>query len=94
MKKRNSGQNALFRATEIFDLPGDIIAGVSRVEIVGGRDMRIENHSGILEYGESAIDINTENAVLRIRGSSLEIISMTTTEISIRGNIFGFEYVY
>jgi len=94
MKNSGRGKNALFRAAEFFDLPGDIIAGASRVEIVGGREVMIENHGGIIEYDSTEIKVNGNTSVISIKGANLELRSMTATEMSVRGQIFGVEFQY
>jgi len=84
----------LIRAAEMFDLPGEVVAGLARIEITGGREVLIENHSGILEYGPDEIDINSNGVIIRILGQGLEIRAMNQNEISIRGLVLGVEFIY
>lgn len=91
-KSREAG--LLLRAAEMFDLPGEVVAGVARIEITGGREILIENHAGILEYGPSEIDVNSSGVIIRIRGDELEIRAMTQSELSIRGLVLSVEFVY
>ena len=45
------------RTAQVFDLPGDLVAGLPRMELVGDRELRMENHRGILAYGSEEIHI-------------------------------------
>ncbi|MGI6578421.1 MAG: YabP/YqfC family sporulation protein [Eubacteriales bacterium] len=93
---RKSARDAglLLRAAEMFDLPGEVVAGVARIEITGGREVLIENHAGILEYGPSEIDVNSSGVIIRIQGDDLEIRAMTQSELSIRGLVLSIEFIY
>ena len=93
-KKESKDAGLLLKAAEMFDLPGEVVAGVARIEITGGREIIIENHGGILEYGPTEIDVNSSGAILRIQGDGLEIRAMTATELSIRGLVLSVEFVY
>jgi len=84
----------LLKAAEMFDLPGEVVAGVARIEITGGREVLIENHAGILEYSPSEIDVNSSGAIIRIQGDGLEIRAMTQSELSIRGLVLSVEFIY
>ena len=48
-KPRRTG--LLERAAQAFDLPADTLTGLPRIELVGDRELRMENHKGILAYG-------------------------------------------
>ena len=45
----------LERTAEALDLPGDVLAGLPHIELTGNRELRMENHKGILAYGEEEI---------------------------------------
>ena len=72
---------------ELFDLPADIIARLPHLELVGGAQLYLERHTGILGYSQEQIDINTVSGVLRIKGEKLTIIAMTAEELRIGGQI-------
>ena len=78
---------------ERFDLPADIVAGMPRLEMVGGRQLYLEHHAGILGYSTEQIDINTENGVVRVKGSGLTLLAMTAGEVRIGGKIHAVELV-
>ena len=92
--RKKKASNMLLKMTEALDIPSEIISGIARVEVVGGRDVLIENHCGILEYGPAEIQINGGTVIIIIKGSELVIRSMTATEMSIKGYVFGVEFRY
>ena len=91
---RRKSEEVLAKASEIFDLPADIIAGAARVEIIGGREAIIENHGGILEYTDELVRIAGSSVVIELRGAALVLESMSSYELKLRGRIFGVEFRY
>lgn len=87
-------KSALLKAVEAFDLPGDIVSGIARVEVTGGREILVENHGGIIEYTDTLVRVNGGTVIIEIRGMALEITAMTSGEMRIRGQVFeiGFKY--
>ncbi|MBR3560621.1 MAG: sporulation protein [Oscillospiraceae bacterium] len=81
------------RMAELFDLPADLVAGLAHMELLGSRQFFLEGHEGILAYSDTQIDISTGGAVVRVRGSALELRSMTDREVRIRGSIDAVEFV-
>jgi sporulation protein YqfC len=85
----------LERAADVLDLPGDVIAGLPRVEIIGGQELYMENHHGILEYGDSGVVVHGGRAIVRILGENIELTAMTASELRMKGKrIFNVEFVY
>jgi sporulation protein YqfC len=77
----------LARAAELFDLPGDALAGLVKLTMTGPRRLHVENHRGLLEYGRETISVNGGDVVLRVYGAGLELVSMTAEELMITGGI-------
>ena len=55
MDRSGKKEGLLERTAEVFDLPGDVVAGLPRIELTGSRELRMENHKGILSYGGEEI---------------------------------------
>ena len=90
-KERDGGM--LGSVAELFDLPVDVVAGLPRVEMIGGRQLFVERHLGILAYSETQIDVNTAAGVLRLRGERLSLVAMTAEEVRVGGRIDAVEWV-
>ncbi len=93
MKKKNTMSNIIDKVADVLDLPGEVIGGVPRVTVTGCRRVFIENHRGILEYGENEIDINGGRVVIKVRGEGLRLCSMNDGELLIAGTVSGLEFV-
>ena len=70
----------LARASRMLDLPGDVVAGLPRIELIGSGELRMEGHRGILAYGP-------------VKGSGLELGAMDPTQLLITGEISSVELV-
>ena len=75
------------RTAQALDLPADVLAGLPKVELTGDREVRMENHRGILSYGTEEIHVSGGQFVVQIRGEGLELRSMTGLELLITGRI-------
>ena len=91
MERRAKKESFLERTAEVFDLPGDVVAGLPRVELTGSRELRMENHKGILAYGPEEIHVSGGRLIIKIRGSNLELKAMNAGELLITGEIAGLD---
>lgn len=87
-------QNLFEKAVKTFDLPSDVMVDLPRIEITGCREMLIENHKGILEYGEEQIDINCGRVIVKIHGVNLELKAMNQNELKMAGTILSVEFAF
>lgn len=86
-------EGLLLRASKLFDLPADALAGAPRVEIIGDGELRMGPHRGILAYGPEEIHISGGSLVVVVRGGGLELRAMTPEELLITGTITGVEFM-
>ena len=86
MEKKPRREGLLEKTAELFDLPADALAGLPQVELVGDRELRIENH-----YGTEEIHVSGGAFVIQITGQGLELRAMTGLELLITGRIAGIQ---
>ena len=77
----------MLHVAELFDLPGDLAAGLPHMELLGNREFFMERHGGILSYGEDEITLSAGGLTVRVQGQQLRLIAMTEQEIRIGGYI-------
>lgn len=93
MEKGKREKTVLSEAAEIFDLPADAVAGLPHVEVVGNRHFYMAHHKGIISYSGEEIAINGDRLLVRVRGTGLELQSMSGEALRIRGEIASVEWV-
>ena len=93
MEKKGRRESLLEKTAEVFDLPGDVVAGLPRVELLGDHQLRMENHRGILAYGTEEIHISGGKLIVRVRGSGLTLRAMNAGELLITGAIRGVDLI-
>jgi len=91
METKPRKESLLEKTAQAFDLPADAVAGLPRVELLGDRELRMENHKGILAYGKQEIHVSGGKLVVRIIGDGLELRAMNATELLITGQITAVE---
>ena len=75
MDRSGKKEGLLEKTAEVFDLPGDVVAGLPRIELTGSRELRMENHK----------------LVVKVRGAGLELKSMNACQLLITGAIRAVE---
>ena len=91
VEKRRKKEGILEKTAQVFDLPGDVVAGLPRIELTGNRELRMENHKGILAYGNEEIHVSGGKLIVKVRGTDLELKAMNASELLITGNILGLD---
>ena len=90
---RKRGDGVLWEVAELFDLPGELVGTLPHLELLGGKQLFVERHRGILSYSEEQIDANTTAGVLRVTGAGLNLLAMTAEELRIGGRLASVEWV-
>lgn len=70
-----------------MDIPADVAAGELLVELVGKGELRMENHRGVLSYGEEEITVSGGRVLVRIGGEKLKIAAMSPMSLLVVGEI-------
>lgn len=85
-------EELMSRVAAKLDIPGNLIAGEPKIQILGSRELSIENHRGIQEYGDSGIRVSCGRGNVYIRGKSLTLKLLNGSELLIAGKIEGIEF--
>lgn len=89
--KKSGGDGILARTARTFALPGDVLAGLPCLKIVGREELYLANHRGILDYGSEEVLISAGRMLIRVRGTQLRLGSMTPTDLVLLGQITSVE---
>ncbi|MDD4843994.1 MAG: sporulation protein YqfC [Anaerotignum sp.] len=79
--------------SEALDLPKEIILDLPLISLTGREEITVENHKGILTYGEESIRIGTKAGTLCIRGQGLGLKQLTGDVLVIRGKVATLEFL-
>ena len=74
-----------------LDIPADICAGSPRLTLCGRRNLMIENHRGILSYGDELIEVDCAGMKVNVRGDGLCLGAMDKKDMMISGRILVIE---
>lgn len=70
-----------------LELPPEVLLDLPRLLWLGGRELTIENHRGLLEYTPRQIRIKVGNGEVVVEGARLEIQWMSGAEIVLKGDV-------
>ena len=93
MKKNKALKELIQEAATGLDVPADFMTGSCRIEVIANNNLLIENHRGILEYGDELMRINCGDLIIKVTGYDLELKTLNLNELSITGNILSLEYL-
>lgn len=80
-------------AAEALDLPKDVVLNLPKITVIGETDVVVENFCGVLEYTADCIRLNLRQSILTVRGSGLDIRSITDEDVGITGRITAIEFI-
>ncbi len=83
----NMIRNRLAQVSANLELPGELIAGVPKIEVTGYGELVLEHHNGIAHYSDSEVSVRVSLGMVRILGKELYIRRMNSRLITIRGSI-------
>ena len=84
---KDTPEKVKLKLANLFELPADAVLDLPRFLLVGNANLLIENHEGILEYGETLIRVATKEGTVNVTGQELELEEISTDQIMISGRI-------
>lgn len=82
-----NGRGILDHFSDNMDLPGESFSGQPIVEVLGERQVLIENHLGVMEYSRERIGVNVKYGQIIVCGCGLELRRMSFEQLVISGRI-------
>ncbi len=74
-----------------FDIPLEGITSIPNAQLVGDSELSIDGCAGIKKYETTEIIIRAKDFVLKISGSSLNMMTFSGGRVTIRGYISKYE---
>lgn len=71
----------------VLDLPAAVIMDYATIELIGDSEVRIFNHKGLLQYTNQRVRARSLQGVINVEGKKLKILSFSSREIRILGQI-------
>ena len=90
---RLDGAEIVRKAVEAVDIPADAVQNLPRVTLTGVNRVFVENHKGLLGYGEEEMIINGGRVIIKLRGHGLGLKAMTERELEVSGTLTSLEYL-
>ncbi|RED65718.1 sporulation protein YqfC [Cohnella lupini] len=75
----------------ILDLPQDVVLDLPRITMIGGLQITVENHRGILHFSPHNLRLAMDNGELEVTGQDLIIRNIGAEEVFVEGKITGVQ---
>lgn len=75
------------RMVKMLELPADVVLNLPKTTLVGGMQVFVENHEGLLAYAPDEIRVRTVQGEIVITGRGLQIGSIMPRELVVDGRI-------
>ncbi|WIW69795.1 sporulation protein YqfC [Anaerosinus gibii] len=85
-------RNNLRKLVKAFEIPEDVMGDLSRLTMLGNKQLLIENHRGIIEYTSTYIRLNLVDGILVIKGTHLALGNLQLEQILVEGKVGEIHY--
>ncbi|QJD83646.1 sporulation protein YqfC [Cohnella herbarum] len=75
----------------ILDLPQDVVLDLPRITMIGGLQVTVENHRGILHFSPDNLRLAMDNGIMEVTGQDLIIRNIGAEEVFVEGKIMGVQ---
>lgn len=89
----NKMSNFKYNISEALELPKDLILDLPKIVIIGNIQINISNHKGIIEYTQEVLRVNSNIGIIKISGTNMELKTILSEEIIVKGNIEKVEII-
>ncbi|NLL18575.1 MAG: sporulation protein YqfC [Clostridia bacterium] len=72
---------------ELLEMPSDIMLDLPKLILIGQKELIIENHRGIIEYGQTVIRVNSTVGQITVKGSGLMLKTLKSDQMLVEGII-------
>ncbi len=93
-KKAAGMKNMLRKLKSNVDLPMNVLANVTQIQVQGNTYAEVERCKGILEYDENTIKLQVVGMNVRFTGVNLTAQCMNNENAIITGDIFGISFEF
>ncbi|NLG88665.1 MAG: sporulation protein YqfC [Clostridiaceae bacterium] len=93
VRKKKDSVTMREKVAKLFELPEDVLSDRPKVTAVGGKEVFVENHGGIIEFNGERVRINSKYGIIAITGKNMKIREITSEDIIIFGDIDNIDYV-
>ena len=80
-------KNTRNKIERMLELPIEVTTNIPKVTITGFNQIMIENYTGIIEYEEYLVKINTSIGIIIIEGNKMNLNQINENDILISGEI-------
>lgn len=77
---------------DAMGLPGDLVFELPRLTLIGGKQLLIENHRGVLHFSEERLSLSLSEGGLEVTGTNLTIKTIMPQEVMVEGLISEIKY--
>lgn len=75
----------------ILDLPQDVVLDLPRVTMIGGIQLTVENHRGVLHFSPDSLRLAMDSGEIEVTGRDLVIRNIGAEEVFVEGQILGVQ---
>lgn len=77
---------------DALDLPSDLVFDLPRLTLIGGKQLYIENHRGVVHFSPESLHLELSHGMIEVEGSDLVIKEIMPEEVVVEGRISGIKY--
>ena len=78
-------KNTRNKIEKLLEIPVEVTTNISKITLIGFNQLMIENYTGVIEYEEHLVKINSSIGIIIIEGNKMNLNQRNENDVLISG---------
>ena len=78
-------KNTRNKIEKLLEIPVEVTTNIPKITLIGFNQLMIENYTGVIEYEEHLVKINSSIGIIIIEGNKMNLNQINETDVLISG---------
>lgn len=78
-------KNTRNKIEKLLEIPVEVTTNISKITLIGFNQLMIENYTGVIEYEEHLVKINSSIGIIIIEGNKMNLNQINENDVLISG---------
>lgn len=80
-------KNTRNKIEKLLEIPVEVTTNIPKITLIGFNQLMIENYTGVIEYEEHLVKINSSIGIIIIEGNKMNLNQINENDVLISGAI-------
>ena len=78
-------KNTRNKIEKLLEIPVEVTTNIPKITLIGFNQLMIENYTGVIEYEEHLVKINSSIGIIIIEGNKMNLTQINENDVLISG---------